>query len=100
MICFVAGDNARAFNAMTREARKAEVIREMVHRFGPQAAQLSPTIRFPAIAPQNPAPDNYFEFNWAIDEFSRGDFGAILGPAVYTGVGFGPAIRQPVGRVH
>ncbi len=100
MICFVAGDGARAFNAMTREARKAEVIRELVHRFGLEAAQLSPTICFPAIPPQNPVPDNYFEFNWAIDEFSRGDFGATPGPGVYTGVGFGPAIRQPVGRVH
>jgi monoamine oxidase len=100
MICFVVGDSARAFNALTREARKAEVLREMVHRFGPEAAQLSPTIRFPAVPPQNPAPDNYFEFNWAIDEFSRGDFGAILPPAVQTGVGFGPALRQPVGRIH
>lgn len=100
MICFVAGNAARTFNTLTREARKAEVLREMVHRFGPEAAQLSPTIRFPAVPPQNPEPDNYFEFNWAIDEFSRGDFGAIAGPGVLSGVGFGPAIRQPVGRVH
>jgi len=100
MICFVVGDGARAFNAMTREARKAQVLSEMVHRFGAPAAQLSPTIRFPAVPPQNPAPDNYFEFNWAIDEFARGDFGAVPGPGVYTGVGFGPAIRAPFWRIH
>lgn len=71
----------------------------MVHRFGTPAAQLSPTIRFPAVPPQNPAPDNYFEFNWSIEEFARGDFAAIPGPGVYTGVGFGPALRAPFGRI-
>lgn len=100
MICFVLADKARAFNAMTREARRAHVIKEMVYRYGAQAAQLAPTIRFPAVPPQNPAPDNYFEFNWSIEEFARGDFAAVPGPGVYTGVGFGPAIRAPFGRVH
>jgi monoamine oxidase len=79
MICFAVGDKARALNAMTREARRAQVISEMVHRFGAPAAQLSPTIRFPAVPPQNPAPDNYFEFNWSIEEFARGDFAAVPG---------------------
>lgn len=100
MICFVVGDSARAFNAMTRDQRRAKVISEMVHRFGPQAAQLSPTIRFPAVPPQNAAPNNYFEFNWSIEEFARGDFAAVPGPGVYTSVGFGPAIRAPFGRIH
>lgn len=100
MVCFIAGDNARAFNAMSREARKGQVISEMVRRFGPQAAQLSPTLRFPAIAPQNPVPDAYFEFNWAIEEFARGDFAAVPGPGVLTGTGFGPALRAPFGRIH
>lgn len=100
MLCFIVGNNARAFNAMSREARKAQVISELVRRFGPQAAQLSPTIRFPAVAPQNPVPDNYFEFNWSIEEFARGDFAAVPGPGVLTGVGFGPALRVPFGRIH
>ena len=72
----------------------------MVDRYGAQAAQLSPTIRFPAVPPQNPAADNYFEFNWTIEEWSRGDFAAVPGPGVLTGVGFGPAIRAPFDRVH
>jgi len=100
MICFVVANQARAFNAMTRQARRAQVLKEMVYRYGAQAAQLSPTIRFPAVPPQNPAPDNYFEFNWSIEEFARGDFAAAPGPGVYTGVGFGPAIRAPFGRIH
>jgi len=100
MICCIAGDGARAFNAMSRAARRAEVISELVRRFGALAAQLSPTIRFPAIPPQNPAPDNYFEFNWSTEEFARGDFAAVPGPGVLTGVGFGPALRAPFGRIH
>jgi len=100
MICFIVGDGARAFNAMPRDQRRAKVLGEMVHRFGAQAAQLSPTIRFPAVPPQNPTADNYFEYNWSIDEWARGDFAAVPGPGVLTGVGFGPAIRTPFGRVH
>jgi monoamine oxidase len=100
MICFVVAGSARAFNAMTREERRAQVLKEMVYRYGDQAAQLSPTIRFPAVPPQNPVPDNYFEFNWTLEEWARGDFAAVPGPGVLTGVGFGPAIRAPFGRVH
>lgn len=74
--------------------------RDAVRRFGPPAAQLSPTLRFPAIAPQNPVPDTYFEFNWSIEEFARGDFAAVPGPGVLTGVGFCPALRAPFGRIH
>jgi monoamine oxidase len=99
MICFVVGPQANTFNALTREARRARVLEEMVYRYGAQAAQLSPTIRFPALPPQNPSPDSYFEYNWSIEEFARGDFAAVLGPGVYT-AGFGPAIRAPFGRVH
>jgi monoamine oxidase len=100
MICFVVGPAASTFNALTREERRAQVLKEMVYRYGAQAAQLSPTIRFPVVPPQNPTPDSYFEFNWSIEEFARGDFAAVLGPGVYTNGGFGPAIRAPFGRVH
>ena len=35
-----------------------------------------------------------------MDEWTRGDFAAVPGPGVYTGFGFGPAIREPIGRIH
>src|SRR5262249_60205132 len=90
---------------MTRAQRRARVIAELVHRFGAfgfgaQAAALSSTITFPAVPPQNPAPDSYFEYNWSLEEWARGDFAAVPGPGVYTGAGFGPAIRQPIGPIH
>jgi monoamine oxidase len=100
MSVFLAGDKAREFNQMSRAERKSQVLKEMSHRFGADAEQLSERIQFPAVLPQNPEPDSYFEFNWSMDEWTRGDFAGCMGPGVWTGHGFGPAIRDPVGRVH
>ena len=85
---------------MSRAERRAQVLKEMSHRFGSDAGQLSEQIHFPAVLPQNPEPDSYFEFNWSMDEWTRGDFAGCMGPGVWTGHGFGPAVREPVGRVH
>lgn len=100
MSVFLAGDKAREFNRISRAERKAQVLKEMSHRFGADAEQLSERIHFPAVLPQNPEPDSYFEFNWSMDEWTRGDFAGCMGPGVWTGSGFGPAVREPVGRVH
>jgi monoamine oxidase len=97
---FVVGDKAREFNRWSRAQRKARIIQEMVHRFGQQAAQLSTLVLFPAVPPANPVPDSYFEYNWSIEEWARGDFAAAPGPGVLTGFGFGPAIREPFRRIH
>jgi monoamine oxidase len=83
---FVIGDNARRFAALTRDERRARVLAELVHRFGAfgfggPAAALSTRLTFPAVPPQNPAPDAYFEYNWALDEWARGDFAAVPGRA-------------------
>ncbi len=34
-----------------------------------------------------------------MDEWTHGDFAGCMGPGVWTGSGFGPAIREPVGRI-
>lgn len=99
MNAFVAGDRAREFAAMGRARRKAQVIRELVHRFGKDAERLSRKIKFPAVLPQNPEPDSYFEWNWAQDEFTRGDYAAVPGPGVLTAYGFGPARGTPFKHV-
>ena len=106
LTCFVDGDKAREFGNMTRDERRAIVIAEMDHAFGekfPGAARnLSQKVRFPAIGPQNPEPDSYFEWNWSLPEFIRGDYAGAPGPGVYTATGFGPAILNhcggPLGR--
>jgi monoamine oxidase len=100
MNAFAAGNAARELGAMTRARRKERVLKELVHRFGSKAGKLSKKIKFPAVLPQNPEPDSYFEWNWAQDEFTRGDYAAVPGPGVLTSLGFGPAIREPFKRVH
>jgi monoamine oxidase len=100
MNAFVAGDRAREFNRMGRAKRKKQVLKELVKRFGAEAGKLSTKITFPAVLPQNPEPDGYFEWNWAADEFARGDYAAVPGPGVLTATGFGDAIREPFKRVH
>jgi monoamine oxidase len=100
MNAFVAGDRAREFAAMGRAKRKKQILKELVHRFGERAGRLSRKIAFPAVLPQNPEPDSYFEWNWAQDEFTRGDYAAVPGPGVLTAYGFGPAKRAPFKNVH
>ena len=41
---------------------------------------------------------SYIDHNWAEEQWTRGDFSAYLPPGVLTG--FGPAIWNPVGRIH
>jgi monoamine oxidase len=98
MVFFVLGSKARKFNALTRLERKERILKEATTRFGAAAANLSTTIKFPAVLPQNPEADSYFEWNWSLDEFTRGDFSAVPGPGVWTG--YGAALRKPVGRIH
>jgi monoamine oxidase len=103
LTCFVDADKARELAHMTREKRRATILDEMAHAFGKlgeRARNLSQKVRFPAIPPQNPEADSYFEWNWSLPEWIRGDYAAAPGPGVYTAYGFGPAIQQPVGRVH
>ena len=101
MNVFIAGDRAREFAAMGRARRKALVLREIEHRFQTkEAAQLSKKIKFPAVLPQCPEPDSYFEWNWAQDEFTRGDYAAVPGPGVLTAYGFGPARGTPFKNVY
>jgi monoamine oxidase len=100
MNAFLAGDGAREFDRISRADRKKRVLKELVHRFGKEAGRLSTRVTFPAVPPQNPKPDSYFEWNWAMDEFTRGDFAAVPGPGVYTTLGTGPAIRDRFGFVH
>jgi monoamine oxidase len=79
---FVGGDKARGFNALPAAQRRATVIDEFTKLFGSGAAN----------------PIDYIETNWASERWSRGCPVGIAGPGLYTG--YGPALRQPVGRIH
>jgi monoamine oxidase len=43
-------------------------------------------------------PREFLERDWMAEEFSRGCYGAHFTPGVWTQ--YGPALREPVGRVH
>ena len=65
------------------EAFRREVVLDCLSRyFGPRALEAR----------------RYIERSWADEEFTRGCYGCYMPPGGWTG--FGPALRDPVGRVH
>ncbi len=82
LVGFVGGDRAHQFASMSKAKRRAAVLDDFTNYFGPKAAH----------------PRQYFETNWASEEWTRGCPVAIPGPG--TLVGYGPALRRPVGRIH
>jgi monoamine oxidase len=79
---FVGGDQSRAFHALPARQRKAAVVTQFTQFFGSGAAK----------------PIDYIESYWAGERWSRGCPVGIAGPGVYTA--YGPALREPVGRIH
>jgi monoamine oxidase len=79
---FIGGDEARKFMRMTKASRRAAALNNFKLYFGARAAN----------------PLDYFETNWSQETWTRGCPVAIAGPG--TLLGYGPAIRKPVGRIH
>lgn len=79
---FIEAEDGRHWARRTPAERQAAVVDCFVRYFGPRAAE----------------PMEYVERDWMAEEFSRGCYGAHFAPGVWTG--FGPALREPVGRLH
>ncbi|MDQ2677035.1 MAG: flavin monoamine oxidase family protein [Actinomycetota bacterium] len=82
LLGFLDGRAARRWGSATEAERRAEVVRVLGRLFGPKALR----------------PSGYVERNWAAEPWSRGCYSGAFGPSGWTD--FGPALRQPVGRVH
>jgi monoamine oxidase len=82
MLGFVGGPEAREMAAMAAAERRAAVLGCFERLFGPQAAQ----------------PLDYVEQAWAGEERSGGGPTSNFGPGGWTDCG--PALREPVGRIH
>ena len=82
LLGFLDGRAARVWGSRTLEDRRAAVIDVFSRLFGPGAAK----------------PLEYVERNWAEERWSRGCYSGAFGPSGWTD--FGPALREPVGRVH
>jgi monoamine oxidase len=82
LLGFVEGNDARELARSTENDRREAAVTCFERYFGPKALSLT----------------EYVEKDWMAEEFSRGCYGAHFTPGVWTG--YGPALREPVGRVH
>jgi monoamine oxidase len=79
---FAFGPLARRLNTLDTDERRRTVLAEFARRFGPRTN----------------SPVDYFDHEWANEEWSRGGMMAHLGPGVITQ--YGHMLRKPVGRIH
>lgn len=79
---FVLGDQARAFSELSPDERQESALHSFATFFGPQAGK----------------PQRYADHSFLHEEWSRGCYAGLFGPGVWTN--YGPALREPVGRIH
>ena len=82
LLGFVGGDEARRFGRMGAAERRQAALESFARYFGEQALN----------------PVDFIEANWAEEAFSGGSPVGIAPPGVLTT--YGPAIREPIDRVH
>lgn len=82
LVTFSDGAAGRIWGDRPVAERRGAVLAELARFFGPQAAE----------------PTDFVEKNWNEDPWSGGCYAGVMGPGVMTD--FGPALRQPCGRIH
>jgi monoamine oxidase len=82
MMGFIGGDEAQLWQNRSADERRAAVLDQFAHFFGDEAR----------------TPREIVEFNWISEAWSLGCPVSVLGPG--TLVDYGPALREPVGRIH
>lgn len=82
LTAFSYGRQARELRRLSPGRRRAAVLAALVELVGPAAAE----------------PDDLIGYDWSADEWTRGCFCGSLTPGSWRD--YGPALRQPVGRVH
>jgi len=82
LLGFVGGPEVGELELIGEEARRAAVLSCLARLYGPRAER----------------PLDYVEREWSAEEWSRGGPTSNFGPGGWTGCG--PALREPVGRIH
>ena len=82
LVGFIDGRRALRWSGRPMEERKKLAVDLVVKHFGPEGAK----------------PIDYIDQDWPADPWSRGCYGASMGPGVLTTLG--PALRTNFGRVH
>lgn len=82
LLAFVEGAHARALSGADPKERRDAVLGALATLFGPAAR----------------TPVEYLERDWTAEEWTRGCYAALFTPGTWTQ--HGPALREPVGRIH
>lgn len=82
LVGFFVGKHARQWAGEPQAARREQALKDIARYLGPEALE--------AI--------DYIDEVWAAAPWQRGGYAAAPGPGALSG--FGPALRQPVGRIH
>jgi monoamine oxidase len=82
LLGFIDGDDARALDDSPAAVRRSAALESYVRYFGPQAGQ----------------PRTYFDEVWAREIYTGGCPVGVTPPGVL--MEYGPAFREPVGRIH
>lgn len=82
MMGFVLGNQAKAFNQLSSEERKASALDTFAKFYGEKARN----------------PIRYLDHSWAEEEFTRGCYTGLMPTGAWTSLG--RALREPVGNIH
>ncbi|WP_199754031.1 flavin monoamine oxidase family protein [Amycolatopsis sp. WAC 01375] len=82
LLGFVNGASAQDLATRSSADRRAILLSQLAHLFGPRAA----------------TPVDFVERNWNEEPFARGGYSAVFPPGAWTRLG--SALRAPVGRIH
>jgi monoamine oxidase len=82
LVGFVEGATARLWSARPPDERRRAVLRDFAGFFGPEAER----------------PSEYLELDWTAEAWTGGCSAGFTTPGALSR--FGPALREPVGRIH
>jgi monoamine oxidase len=82
IVGFIEGREARRLGAAPAIARRQAAIASLIRAFGPAAAEL----------------ERFVELDWSSEPWTRGCYSGHMAPGGWTA--FGPALREPCGRIH
>ncbi|HEX2088339.1 MAG TPA: FAD-dependent oxidoreductase, partial [Actinomycetota bacterium] len=82
LVGFFEAEQAIQYGQRSREDRRNTAVECLVRYFGRRAG----------------SPEAYYELDWSQEEWTRGCYGGHMPPGAWTQ--FGPALREPVGRIH
>lgn len=82
LVAFIEGADSLTWQLHTPDARRTVLVETAVRVFGDKAAD----------------PVEYLEFDWSMDEFTRGCYSGHFPPGAWTS--YGAALTAPVGAIH